>query len=63
MASDDVDVGAIPMLLSCGEQTKIQARQPKTLRMITVPVMTNIKALPSGTELVFSKAAVRTDRD
>jgi hypothetical protein len=56
MASDDLEVDAIFSILSSDER-RSQVRPAKNdTAKFTVSVMTNIKALPEGTELVFPKA-------
>ena len=55
MASDSVDIDAILSMLS-SDEPRSQARPVKnSLAKFTVPIMTNIKALPNGTELLFPK--------
>ena len=58
MASDEVDVDAMLTLLYSDElKSQVRPSINNTVQF-PIPVMTNFRALPKGTELVFAKAAV-----
>jgi hypothetical protein len=57
MAMDEVELDGIFSILS-SDETRSNVRPAKNdTAKWSVPVMTNIKALPEGTELVFPKAS------
>ena len=62
METDEVDVNAI-LSLQSGDLTRAQVRPAKNSAPgFTVPVMTNTKALPAGTELLLQPATGQKEK-